>query len=116
MFECRANEEYISGVGPKLFWLILLVYTVFPVIMIVLGLTQAPFIFIPINSIIVSSGILIGAGANLFFFSQASAGMIVYIKQAQQGRSSLRRKLEWTCFEGLKWRPSLHMPDLFGIT
>lgn len=79
MFECRANEEYISGVGPKLFWLMLLVYTVFPLITIVLGLIQAPFIFIPINSIIVSLGILTGAGANLFFYSQASAGMIVYI-------------------------------------
>ena len=79
MFECRANEEYISGIGPKLFWLMLLVYTVFPLIMVVLGLVQAPLIFIRFDGIIVSLGILAGAGANLFFYSQASAGMIVYI-------------------------------------
>lgn len=100
MFECRANEEFINGVGPKLFWLMLLVYTVFPLIMIVLGLVQAPFVFIQLNGIIVSIGILIGAGSNLFFFSQASTGTSVDTQQAQQGRSSLRKKLEWTCFEG----------------
>lgn len=74
MFECRGNEEYLSGVGPKLFWLILLVYTIFPLLMIVLAITQSPFRFINFDSVIVSIGVLLGGGSNFFFFYQAQKG------------------------------------------
>ena len=46
MFECRANEEYVSASGPKLFWVVLLVYTAFPGLMVLLEITKAPFFFI----------------------------------------------------------------------
>lgn len=74
MFECRANEEYVSLAGTKMFWLVLMAYTVFPMIMVVLGIVQAPLVFINFTMIIISIGILIGGGSNLFFFYQAQGG------------------------------------------
>jgi hypothetical protein len=51
-----------------------MVYTIFPLIMIILGFVQAPLLFINFESIIVSAGILLGGGSNLFFFYQAQSG------------------------------------------
>jgi hypothetical protein len=57
-----------------MFWLVLIAYTVFPIIMAVLGVVQAPLIFINFTMIIISIGVLMGGGSNLFFFYQAHGG------------------------------------------
>jgi len=44
--------------------------------MVILGVVQAPLVFINFSLIIIASGIFIGAGANLFFFFQAAGGKL----------------------------------------
>jgi len=51
MFECRANDEYIGDVAPKLFWVVLLIYTVLPIIAIVISLLEIPFITVELSSV-----------------------------------------------------------------
>lgn len=51
MFEIRANEEYISPVSSKLFWILLLVYTALPMLTVALAVVQAPFLFINFQSV-----------------------------------------------------------------
>jgi hypothetical protein len=46
-----------------MFWLLQIVYAVFPLIMVILGVVQAPLVFINFPMIIIASGIFIAAGA-----------------------------------------------------
>jgi hypothetical protein len=46
MFECRANDEYLSFVWGKLFWVVQFLYTILPFIMILMGFIQATFLLV----------------------------------------------------------------------
>ena len=52
MFECRANEDYLSGFGSKTFWFILFIYTIFPIDLTIVSTVSTPFAFIDMEGVI----------------------------------------------------------------
>jgi hypothetical protein len=45
MYECRANDEYISFVAAKLFWILQLVYILLPGVMIATTFVISPVLY-----------------------------------------------------------------------
>lgn len=50
-FECRANDKYVSFMWAKLFWIIQIMYSILPFLVMMLGFIQAVYVLINLEMV-----------------------------------------------------------------
>lgn len=55
MFECRANDDYVSFMWGKIFWAILIVYSLLPLFMILVGVLNTAFLLVNVEMVLPSA-------------------------------------------------------------
>ena len=56
MFECWANDDYLNGFYSKMFWLMEIVYTGFPLFLVFLTVMQIRILWVTLEMVNISRG------------------------------------------------------------
>ena len=76
MYECRANDEYVSFIGGKLFWLLQLGYLVLPSLFIIATILISPVLYqVDFGRVAILLSLFMGGVTNLFFFIRVAIGI-----------------------------------------